>query len=92
MSNMSDCRFRNTLNDLDDCLRAIEDGINDDDELSNEELNAAVRLVMLCGRVVQAVALESSTDGLAHSIVDGDRSAKDDIKNTLAPDFDSEGD
>lgn len=86
MSNQSYCRFQNTLNDLDDCLRAIEDGINEDGQLSTEELNAAVRLVMLCGRVVQAVALESSTDGLAHSIVDGERSARDDIKRTLTPD------
>ena len=37
MSNMSYCRFRNTRNDLSDCLEALRDN----DELSEEEAKAA---------------------------------------------------
>jgi ribosome assembly protein YihI (activator of Der GTPase) len=40
MANMSYCRFRNTENDLDDCLYALENG----DELSNGEFNACERM------------------------------------------------
>lgn len=36
MSNMSYCRFRNTRNDLNDCLEALRNG----EELSEEEARA----------------------------------------------------
>ena len=36
MANMSYCRFRNTMMDLDDCLYALEDG----EELSKDEFDA----------------------------------------------------
>lgn len=48
MSNMSYCRFQNTLNDLRDCYNAIEEGEADDSELSREELEAKTALLMLC--------------------------------------------
>lgn len=51
MSNMSYCRFRNTLNDLEDCVYALED-INLED-LSQEELWAAKRMRSLCEEYIE---------------------------------------
>jgi len=43
MSNMSYCRFQNTLSDLEDCLQALqEEGI---ENLSPDEKRAALRLI-----------------------------------------------
>lgn len=46
MGNMSYCRFRNTLQDLRDCMDAMDEG--DDKPLSKEENAARYRLVMVC--------------------------------------------
>jgi len=43
MSNMSYCRFQNTVSDLDDCYEAI-----DDDDLSEAETKARRSLIRLC--------------------------------------------
>jgi hypothetical protein len=52
MSNMSYCRFQNTLADLRDCEEALnERGNLDDLDLSEGELKAARRLIALCGRI-----------------------------------------
>ena len=40
MANMSYCRFRNTMMDLDDCLESLEYG----EELSNDEFDACERM------------------------------------------------
>ena len=48
MSNMSYCRFQNTLSDLRDC----EENLNDSD-LSKEEHNARKRLIELCLSIVE---------------------------------------
>lgn len=47
MSNMSYCRFRNTLADLIDCQDALNehDGL---DNLSEEEKRSAQRLIRVC--------------------------------------------
>jgi len=42
MANMSYCRFSNTLSDLKDCYEAM------DDELSDEERKARLKLIKLC--------------------------------------------
>ena len=39
MGNMSYCRFENTLADMRDCLRALENGV-DAEELSEYEISA----------------------------------------------------
>ena len=39
MGNMSYCRFENTLADMRDCLRALENGL-DAEELSSYEISA----------------------------------------------------
>lgn len=46
MSNMSYCRFQNTLVDLQDCYEHI-----DDDDLSAEERRAQNRLITLCRQI-----------------------------------------
>lgn len=51
MSNMSYCRFRNTLNDLEDCVYALED--IDLKDLSDEELWAAKRMRNLCEEYIE---------------------------------------
>jgi hypothetical protein len=49
MGNMSYCLFQNTLQDLDDCLDALEErGLED---LSNEEKRAAINLVRTAARI-----------------------------------------
>ena len=51
MANMSYCRFRNTLNDLQDCENNF-DNIN-----SIEELVAAKRLLKTCQRIVDSIEI-----------------------------------
>lgn len=53
MSNMSYCRFHNTLLDLQDCSRALAHGEGDDDELSLEEKVAKKRLLKLCAKLAR---------------------------------------
>ena len=48
MANMGYCRFKNTLEDLEDCRRALN-GMGDYKvELDEEELEAAIKLLRLC--------------------------------------------
>lgn len=49
MSNMSCCRFRNTLHDLQDCYDNMD---QDDSELSEEEREAREKLIVLCWYVI----------------------------------------
>jgi hypothetical protein len=49
MSNMSYCRFRNTLNDLRDC----SDHFDDNDDLLEEERAARTKLVDLCSKIAE---------------------------------------
>ena len=54
MSNMSYCRFQNTSSDLKDCKNALEELTNDrTGKLSNDELQAAKRLVRTCLDIVR---------------------------------------
>jgi len=46
MSNMSYCRFRNTLGDLRDCYYNM-----DDDDLSEDESIAKISLLELCNEI-----------------------------------------
>ena len=49
MPNMSYCRFENTVNDMQDCLNAIED--NECNDLSEYEIKALQHFLEL-GRVI----------------------------------------
>jgi hypothetical protein len=51
MSNMSYCRFRNTLGDLEDCYESLDDLRNGCGQLSDDELCAAKRLLGLCVKI-----------------------------------------
>ena len=50
--NMSYCRFRNTLPDLQDCMEALDEGFLDHSE-NIEELEAAARLIRLCSEIAR---------------------------------------
>ena len=51
MSNMSYCRFQNTLKDLQDCFNALnEEPI---DELSREERSSAEDILILCQEFIE---------------------------------------
>lgn len=49
---MSYCRFRNTLNDLNDCKDALDE--NEDKDLSEEEESAKKRLIQLCQEIADS--------------------------------------
>lgn len=49
--NMSYCRFRNTLNDFEDCLLALK--YEEKDDISPEEMYAAKRMRELCEEYVE---------------------------------------
>ena len=51
MTNMSYCKFRNTLPDLRDCADALCDSDGDLSDLSEEEQNAARALIRLCREI-----------------------------------------
>lgn len=48
MSNMSYCRFRNTLTDLRDCEEHLDDST---EEMSDDERKARQRLIKVCERI-----------------------------------------
>lgn len=53
MANMSYCRFHNTLTDLYDCQNALEDFINNDENVisSSEERRKAKMLIKVCREI-----------------------------------------
>jgi hypothetical protein len=53
MGNMSYCRYRNTLNDLEDCFEAMRFDYFDQESLSNEEKHAMEQLIELCEEIAQ---------------------------------------
>jgi hypothetical protein len=60
MSNMSYCRFTNTLGDLEDCVEHMGDPVEDDerssfesDVLSEAEARARDRMIELCVTIAQ---------------------------------------
>ena len=52
MSNMSYCRFQNTLRDLQDCVEVMYDIDGNFQELSGMEARAAKLLIALCNDLV----------------------------------------
>lgn len=52
MSNMSYCRFQNTLSDLQDCYEALGEIMDvDNSGLSEDEEKALKRLIKLCTKI-----------------------------------------
>jgi hypothetical protein len=58
MSNMSYCRFQNTLYDLQDCADAIEMGESTGENISSSELSALMEMRDLCEFFIQSLAPE----------------------------------
>lgn len=52
MSNMSYCRFVNTVGDLEDCEQDLYDYGLDSDERSESENKYAKKLIEICHRIV----------------------------------------
>lgn len=54
MANMSYCRFRNTFNDLNDCVCTIHDIVwgECEDDVSSEEKRAAQQMYDLCQQYI----------------------------------------
>lgn len=65
MSNMSHCRFQNTLGDLQDCSGALEELFagEPDSNLSRDELRAAIDLVEMCRSIITQVQDRLLGDG-----------------------------
>lgn len=75
MSNMSYCRFQNTLSDLEDCYGALTD------KLSQEEHNARKRLVALCADIVQAYGEALDNDEVSAQYEEDENEAADECPN-----------
>lgn len=57
MSNMSYCRFQNTLQDLRDCSNVMEET----EDLSIDECNARQSLLRLCEEITEAAEMWKGT-------------------------------
>lgn len=62
MSNMSYCKFQNTLTDFNDCLNTVRDAVYDDvsfedfcEELGSDEMKALDQLYVRAKRFVEMV-------------------------------------
>lgn len=69
MSNMSYCRFHNTVIDLQDCLEALRNVAAGDEVLSREELAKAKELVKLCGEFIMDIAEQSGIEDDLHESI-----------------------
>jgi len=58
MSNMSYCRFENTLGDLEDCF----DNMSDEDDLSEGEKRARLEIIELAKRIISNYGHEIGFD------------------------------
>lgn len=73
MSNMSYCRFQNTLRDFEDCREALEEQVNDTDArpLDEHELRAAKALAYSCLNFLTLIVQEGGGNDLT-DLVDSD--------------------
>lgn len=60
MSNMSYCRFENTLADLEDCYEAIDDTRFNTNNLSDSERKAYEKLIELCATISEYFSEENT--------------------------------
>lgn len=68
MANMSYCRFRNTLSDLNDCESALDGFINNDENTieSEEERKKAKQLITLCKFIADNYSEEDIDEHAKH--------------------------
>lgn len=88
MSNMSYCRFQNTLNDFRECAEALQ-GLESGDQapLSREELQAAKQLMQEAAEMLQVL---SENQGGEITIDDNDINGAIDDLQQQAADFQAE--
>ena len=55
MANMSYCRFRNTLDDLMDCVTALDGVVYDNESISENEWKCAKRMKEWCERFIETI-------------------------------------
>lgn len=82
MANMSYCRFNNTLADLFDCENALEDFLDNDENVisSEEERRKAKRLIQLCHEIAdrwEPEDIDRKVEELSDH--DGEEEDKDDV-------------
>lgn len=70
MSNMSYCRFENTVQDMQDCINALDEGLNDLEAMmrsasSWQEAHAMKRFIELCREVAETY--EEDEDAIEES-------------------------
>lgn len=58
MSNMSYCRFENTVSDLVDCEEHIHDRLRESSHWRGGEKTARIRLIESCKRILEEVGYE----------------------------------
>ena len=70
MSNMSYCRWHNTLSDLRDCAHSLPDGEDQDEEvkLSEDELRARRNTFELMADMLQSIGINLDTHELTNAI------------------------
>ena len=76
MSNMSYCRFENTLADLQDCQQALNSIYEDVAEMSRYEKNSVVELVALCKQISDEWGIDE-----VQEIIDNDDAIPEQYKN-----------
>jgi hypothetical protein len=67
MANMSYCRFRNTLTDLQDCYDNM-----DDNDLSREEMKARDKIIKLCESITEDYGCIDDDDDRKHFYINED--------------------
>lgn len=79
MSNMSYCRFRNTLGDLRDCVEAFRNYLEPENfPLLREELDAAIELVFAARGLIEMVSVDVDFPPNFENVVEMNVKAKND--------------
>lgn len=77
MSNMSYCRFRNTYNDMLDCIDHIDEVEDEYEPISREEHEARLSLIQACADVLDRFNVDFDGDDLSDAM----KSLEVDFKN-----------
>jgi hypothetical protein len=91
MSNMSYCRFRNTLHDLRDCEDAFLTAL-DTSENDLDEDRARTQLLKVAMNIVSLYAEQAGLDELAEAIAEAENHVPKSLNDLCDPDDDDAGD
>ena len=90
MSNMSYCRFRNTLHDLRDCEGAFLVAL-DTSENGLDEDRARTQLLKTCLNIVALYAEQAGLDDLAEAVAEAENHVPRSLNDLCDPDDGDEG-